>query len=71
MRNDKLHWYHFCLAWQVSSGATYKDVSCGFCNQKVTSSRMLFAKQNAGAPKDAMITSISYLGCMTREEFEG
>lgn len=69
--SEKRHWYQFCLLYQGGAGAAYRSVSCGFMDQNVTMARMAFARENAGAPADALISSVSYLGFMTREEFEG
>lgn len=69
--SEQLHWYQFCVMFQIPTGATYKGVACGFIDQKVTSARMAFARKSLDAPSDALIVSISYLGQMTRKEFEG
>lgn len=68
---ELFHWYNFCVMYQAGMGVTYRSVSCGFADQRVTTARMSFAKANAGAPDDATIISASYLGLMTRKEFEG
>lgn len=67
--SDELHWYSFCFMFQVGGGTSYKDIRCGFPQQKVTTSRIKFAKENAGVPADSLISAVSYLGQMTMEEF--
>lgn len=67
---EQRHWYQFCVMFQTGMGATYKSIACGFTEPKVTNARMAFARRSLDAPSDALIVSISYLGQMTREEFE-
>lgn len=68
--SEQLHWYQFCVMFQIVNGATYKGVACGFAEPKITNARMAFARHSLDAPPDALIVSISYLGVMTREEFD-
>lgn len=71
MSDDReMHWYQIRVMYQAGNGATYASRSYGFSEPKVTSARMAFVRADLGAPPDAMICSVSYLGLMTQQEFE-
>ena len=70
--SGKLHWYSFTYqgkpinGYGISIGGSY----AGYSGEGVTLDIIRRNKERAGLERDAILLSTSYLGFMTKEEFE-
>ena len=75
MKNkDKLlHWYCFSyIGHGIDDGLTINvSTYTGYFKKNVTNAMILKNKEYAGVTHTAVLIAVSYLGYMTREEFEG
>lgn len=61
----KLHWFSLVFLFDNTYVSTYR----GHRWKRITKNHIVDAKKRAGAPEDALLLSVSYLGRMTIEKF--
>ena len=68
---QKFHYYAFCFFESVNQVATTASAYIGYSDQLVTVPRVSDAKKAAGVSEKATLTSVCYMGYLTRAEMTG
>ena len=70
----KLYWFCFTFKgdslspdWNQCTACTYK----GYDSKNITLEKITANKKHAGVANDSVLIALSYLGHMTKDEFEG
>lgn len=67
---DQKHWYCFSFYDQYPGSSAQASVYIGFDLPGISKPRILQAKAGAGVRADAVLIACSYLGQMSRDDFE-
>lgn len=68
---EKKYWYAFAFQFPTETGFGFSSVYSGFDSNLVKKNGIDEARRASRAPDGAVMINCSYLGHMTREEFEG
>jgi len=68
---DQKHWYCFSFSGKTLDGVMGQaSVYIGYDQPGISNPRIMMAKEAAGVRADAVLIACSYLGLMSRDDFE-